>query len=252
MKAGYEKIAQVTLGDVVLTETIDEAIALFNKNGALQRIVTRNGDVISHQGILVGGSKDKLSGILAKKNEIKELKRQDGIFAQKLEKSRIEQHDMESEVQRLEINLQKQIEQKYRITEDEMEAEKALYKAGEDLKNAQRHLEIVQLEQEQLLGEASDIDDEMTKYNAALSKVSADINTAQNMVAELSEKISTVSSEMETFNQSVIDLKLKLTALHARLENSDSSLKRLKEFHQDGQTRLEQLSREITLKKQNE
>jgi chromosome segregation protein len=154
----------------------------------LQRIVTKNGDVISHQGILVGGSKDKLSGILAKKNEIKELKRQDGIFAKKLDKSRIEQHDMESEVQRLEIDLQKQIEQKNRITEDEIEAEKALYKAGEDLKNAHRHLEIVQLEQEQLLGEASDIDDEMTKYNSALSKVSENINTAQNMVAVKTSK----------------------------------------------------------------
>ncbi|NNL76733.1 MAG: hypothetical protein HKO68_10405, partial [Desulfobacterales bacterium] len=252
VKSGYEKIAQVILGDVILTKTIDEAIALFNKNGTIQRIVTKNGDVISHQGILVGGSKDKLSGILAKKNEIKELKRQDGIIAQKLEKARIEQRDMESEVQGLESNLQKQIEQKNHITEDEIEAEKALYKAGEDLKNARRHLEIVQLEQEQLLGEASDIDDEMTKYNIALSKVSDEINCAQNSVAQLSEKISTVSSQMEEFNQAVVDLKLKLTALHARLENSNSSLKRLKEFHQDGLTRLDQLSREITLKKQKE
>jgi chromosome segregation protein len=252
VKTGYEKIAQIILGDVTLTETIDEAIELFNHNGTSQRIVTKNGDVISHQGILVGGSKDKLSGILAKKNEIKELKRQDGIFTQKLDKARIEQHEMESEVQGLEINLQQQIEQKNRITEDEIEAEKTLYKAGEDLKNARRHLEIVQLEQEQLLGEASDIDEEMTKYNTALSKVSNEINSAQNMVAELTEKISTVSAEMEEFNQSVIDLKLKLTALHARLENSNSSLKRLKEFHQDGLTRLEQLSREISLKKQKE
>ncbi|MDX2501104.1 MAG: chromosome segregation protein SMC [Deltaproteobacteria bacterium] len=252
IKAGYENIARVILGDVILTETIEQAIELFNKNGTIQRIVTKNGDVISHQGILVGGSKDKLSGILAKKNEIKELKRQDGIFAQKLDKARIEQHDQESEVQRLEINLQKQIEQKNRITEDEIEAEKALYKAGEDLKNAHRHLEIVQLEQEQLLGEASDIDDEMIKYNTALSKVSAEINTAQNSVAELSEKISTVSSEMEQFNQAVVNLKLKLTALHARLENSNSSLKRLKEFQHDGQTRLDQLSRDITLKQQKE
>jgi chromosome segregation ATPase len=113
-------------------------------------------------------------------------------------------------------------------------------------------LEIVQLEQEQLLGETSDIDDEMTKYNRALSTVSTDINSAQNIVAETSEKISAVSAQMEDFNQSVVDLKLKLTALHARLENSDSSLKRLKEFHDDSLTRLDQLYREITLKKQKE
>ncbi len=36
------------------------------------------------------------------------------------------------------------------------------------------------------------------------------------------------------------------------LENSNSSLKRLKEFHEDGLIRLEQLSREISLKKNKE
>jgi chromosome segregation protein len=252
VKGGFEKIARVLLGDVVLTETIDDALELFNNNGTVQRIVTKNGDVISHQGILIGGSKDKLSGILAKKHEIKDLERQDAILAGELERSRQTQLELESEVRNLESTMQKQIEQKNRTAEDEIEAEKTLYKAGEDLKTARRHLEIVQLEQEQLLGEASDIDDEMTKYNSALAELSDQIKAAQNTVAETSEKISTVSSEIEQFNQAVVELKLNLTALQAKLENSNSSLKRLKEFHNDGLVRLEQLSREISLKKQKE
>ncbi len=172
VKPGYENIAQVLLGDVILIDTIAEALELFNKNGTIQRIVTRNGEVVSHQGILIGGSKDKLSGILAKKHEIKELKRQETVLAQNIEKAQLEQNDLETVVRNLESTLQKQIEHKNRTVEDETEAEKALYRAGEDLKNAQRHLEIVQLEQEQLLGEASDIDDEMTKYNTALAGIS--------------------------------------------------------------------------------
>jgi len=252
VKAGFEKVAQALLGDVIVTETIQESLALFNQNGKVQRIVTKNGDVISHQGILVGGSKDKLSGILAKKHEIRDLKRQDAELTRKLEKARSDQYELESEVQTLESTMQKQIEHKNRMTEDEIEAEKALYKAGEDLKNARRHLEIVQLEQEQLLGEASDIDDEMTKYNAAIAKISAEINSAQRTVAETSQKISDVSLQMEQFNQTVVELKMQLTALNARLENSNSSLKRLKEFHADGLMRLEQLSREISQKRQKE
>jgi len=110
VKAGFEKIAQALLGDVILTETIQEALELFNKNGKVQRIVTKNGDVISHQGILVGGSKDKLSGILAKKHEIRELKRQDAELTQKLERARGDQYELESEVQTLESTMQKQIE----------------------------------------------------------------------------------------------------------------------------------------------
>lgn len=252
VKAGFEKVAQVLLGDVVLTDSLQEALALFNRNGKSQRIVTKNGDVISHQGILVGGSKDKLSGILAKKHEVKELKQRETELIQQIEKARLVQHELESEVQKLESALQKQIEQKNRLAEDEIDAEKELYKVSEDLKNARRHLEIVQLEQEQLLGEASDIDDEMTKYNTALAKISDEINSAQRTVAGLSQEISNVSAEMEKFNQTVIELKLNLTALNAKLENSNSSLKRLKEFQEDGLNRLEQLSREINQKRQKE
>ena len=252
VKPGYENIAQVLMGDVILIDTIQEALELFNKNGTLQRIVTRNGEVVSHQGILIGGSKDKLSGILAKKHEIKELKRQEAVLAQNIEKAQLDQNDLESVVRNLESTMQKQIERKNRTVEDEIEAEKALYRAGEDLKNAHRHLEIVQLEQEQLLGEASDIDDEMTKYNTALAGVADEIKSAQDEVAQRSEKISAVSSRMEGFNQTVVELKMTLTALNARLENSNSSLKRLKEFHEDGLIRLEQLSGDISLKKNKE
>ncbi len=215
----------------------------------LQRIVTKNGEVVSHQGILIGGSKDKLSGILAKKHEIKELEGQEMRLAHSIAEAQQEQNDLESMVRDLETTLQKQIEQKNRTVEDEIEAEKVLYRAGEDLKNANRHLEIVQLEQEQLLGEASDIDEEMTKYNAALAGVADEIKSAQNRVAQLSQNIGAVSAKMENFNQTVVDLKMKLTALEARLENSNSSLKRMKEFHEDGLIRLEQLTREISLKK---
>ena len=142
---GYENIAQVPLGDVILNDTNEEALELFNKNGKLQRIVTKNGEIVSHQGILIGGSKDKLSGILAKKHELKELERQDAVYAKNIENAQHNQNDRETVVRSLETGMQKQIEQKNRTIEDEIEAEKAFYRAGEDLKNAHRHLEIVHI-----------------------------------------------------------------------------------------------------------
>ena len=250
VKPGFEKAAEVLLGDVVITDTVQEAIQLFNQNGVLQRIVTKNGDVISRQGILVGGSKDKLSGILAKKNEIKELESQEVQLTRDLEKARDDQHDLESEVKTLESDMQKLIEKKNLSTQDEIEAEKALYKATEGLKNAQRHLEIVNLEQEQLLVEASDIDAEMTKYNQALADVTAKIEAAQDNIARRSGEIKTVSTEMDEFNKKIVDLQLNLTALNTKLENSAGSLRRLKEFHEDGLRRLEQLTVEIKQKRQ--
>ncbi|MGA9178931.1 MAG: AAA family ATPase, partial [Desulfobacterales bacterium] len=57
-------------------------------------------------------------------------------------------------------------------------------------------------------------------------------------------------SDVEAFNQKIIDLRLELTALNAKLENSNNTLKRLKEFQNDGIQRIEQISKELVQKKQ--
>ncbi|MGD8448875.1 MAG: chromosome segregation protein SMC, partial [Desulfobacterales bacterium] len=73
VKEGFETVTEALLGHVVVTADIEEAIKIFNSNGVWQTIVTKDGDLISHQGVMVGGSKEKLSQILAKKQEIKNI-----------------------------------------------------------------------------------------------------------------------------------------------------------------------------------
>ncbi|MGD9229159.1 MAG: chromosome segregation protein SMC, partial [Desulfobacterales bacterium] len=252
IKSGYEPIIKALLGHVVFSENLSEAIEMFNRNGAATTIVTKNGDVISPQGILVGGSKDKLNGILVKKQELKDLGRQSVQLEKKLEKARLDQAALESEARKLERQLQKLNEKKTNAAKNEIEAEKELVKATEALKNASRHLEIVTLEKEQLQGEATDIDEEMTKYNTALADLSAEVNTAQHKVSNISATISAVSTELDEYNNKVVDLQLQLTALNAKLENANNSLRRLKEFHNDSLNRLEQIGQEILAKQQKE
>jgi chromosome segregation protein len=250
IKPGFEQIAEALLGHVVVTTDIKEAIDIFNSNGELQTVVSQNGDLISHQGIMVGGSKDNLSGILAKKQEIKDIEGKIIELDQKLHSSRDHQKELESEVRTIESNLQKLRELENKAKHNEVEAEKALYKASEDLKNALRHLEIVRLEQEQLIGEESDVDEEVAKYNKAVSEIENQVKNAQGLVSEKLEQISIISSDVEAFNQKIIDLRLELTALNAKLENNNNTLKRLKEFQNDGIQRIEQISKELIQKKQ--
>ncbi len=250
IKPGYEPIVRALLGHVVFTDNMTEAIQMYNRNGTLKTIVTKNGDVISPQGFLVGGSKDKLNGILAKKQELKTLSGQAIKLDQKLEKARSEQNQLESEARQLEIQLQQLSEQKNNAVKTEIEAEKELVRASEELKNAERHLEIVRLEKEQLQGEANDIDVEMTKYNSALADLSAEVQAAQQTVSQISSSIDTVSSDLEQYQQKVVDLQLQLTALNAKLENANNSSRRLNEFHNDSLNRLEQLAQEIGTKQQ--
>jgi len=251
VKKGYEDIAGTLLGHIVVADDFSEAVTIRNNSNGCgpQMIVSKNGDMISYEGIMVGGSQDKLTGILAKKQEIRNLEKESADFAEALEKAHHVQQELESAVRIYETDLQKLIEDKNSAVRDETEAEKQLYKATEELKHAKRHLEIVRLEQEQLLGEESDIDDEMENYNKALANIEAEVRASQNEVARTTEQISTVSQRMQAFHQRVVEIKLRLTSFGAKYDNSNHTLRRLKEFQDDGIRRLEQLSQEISLKK---
>ena len=248
VKPGYEPIARALLGNVVLTENLAAAVELFNRNGRVQTIVTRSGDVVSPRGFLIGGSREAGSGILAKKQELREAERQGKVLEQQFETARAELKAIETEVRALDVDLQKLIDQKNQSREMEIEAEKALYKASEELKTLRRQLEIVQLEQEQLMGEASDLDDEIGRTDRALAAITADIEAAQHEVARHTTAAAELTTRQQEFNQRVLNFKLEMTALNAKLENSTNSLKRLRDFQSDGLRRLEQLGREIAQK----
>ncbi|MFC1858699.1 chromosome segregation protein SMC [Thermodesulfobacteriota bacterium] len=250
VKPGFEEISQMLLGHVVVADHLTEALEIHGKNGRWQTIVTKGGDIVSPQGILIGGSKEKLSGILAKKQEIRELEGQIIELNQDLASAQENQKRLEAQVYEIESNLQKLIAHRSEIAENEIEIEKDLYKASEELKHARRHLDIVRLEQEQLLGEESDLDDEITEYAGVLEKIKREVEVAQEDVTANTQKIESLSTEMDDFNQRIVELKLAMTSLNAKIENSNNTLRRLQEFKNDGTHRLKQLSNEIIQKKQ--
>ncbi|WP_319408973.1 chromosome segregation protein SMC [uncultured Desulfosarcina sp.] len=248
IKEGFESVAGALLGHVVVADTLDAARDLHNRNGRVQTVVTRSGDLLSHQGVMIGGSPDKLSGILAKKQEIKSLAVQCDRLDTRVEEAHDAQKKMEIRVRGLEKHLQEAIAEKSHAAQDAMEAEKALYRAGEDLKSARRHLEIVRLEQEQLMGEEMDLDDEIQRYHTLLETIARKVTDAQEQVARSSAQMDETASQLEAFNQRIVDLKLKLTSASANLDNCTGTLRRLKDFQADGIRRLEQLARDISAK----
>jgi chromosome segregation protein len=250
IKPGYEKIARTFLGHVIVADDIDQALNDFNHNNARLTIVTRGGDLITRQGIMIGGSKEKLSGILAKKQEIKELEARIATYDRSLASARQTQDEVETEVRGLETNLQQLSERLNACREQEVEAEKQLYIVSEELKHALRHLEITELEQEQLLGEESDIDDEIANCNSLLNQLSEDVEAQKEAVTVKARQVELVSSELEGYNRNIVDLKLNLTTINARLENSNNTLRRLQEFLDDGDKRFDQIAEDIVRKNQ--
>ncbi|MCG6895026.1 MAG: chromosome segregation protein SMC [Desulfobacteraceae bacterium] len=249
VKEGFAPVAASLLGHVLLVDDLQQALELHRRNGSYQTLVTMDGHLVSPQGIMTGGSRDKLSGILAKKKEIRDLKASVKRMEEEIQKHRLVQKELESAVQDIETRLHQHVEEKSLCREEQMEAEKELYRIEESRKQAKRHLEVVQLEEEQLRGEAEDLEQEMEKYTRAVADIEKKVQDCQEKVARCTEAIQNVAETMNRHQQQVVDLRMELTAVQAKMESSAHTLRRLQEFGEDSKRQLEQLSQDISLKR---
>ena len=241
VKPGFEKILEILLGNVIVVDNLEKARAVAMNGKALYTVVTGDGIIITANGIMIGGNKETHTGILAKKQKIKDLQDRLGQSDKDIESAGSRREKLEYDIRNVEVEIQGLIQQKKSIDEQKNEAEKKLYKASEDFKHAERHMDIISLEQEQLSGDEMDLDDEMEKNRKAYYEIGAKVKTARESVEETKKKIKSVSTETNTYNNKVIDLNLELTALNAGLENSRNTLKRLDEFGMDKSRQIEEL-----------
>jgi chromosome segregation protein len=70
----YDEVAGYLLGDVLVVEDLERALALWRETRTEKTIVTLEGEVIDPRGVVTGGSRESaLTGVLEQKREIREL-----------------------------------------------------------------------------------------------------------------------------------------------------------------------------------
>ncbi|HVR62081.1 MAG TPA: chromosome segregation protein SMC [Polyangia bacterium] len=70
----YDKVAGYLLGDVLVVENLQKAIALWRETRTDKTIVTLDGEVVDPHGVVTGGSRESATaGVLEQKREIREL-----------------------------------------------------------------------------------------------------------------------------------------------------------------------------------
>ncbi len=70
----YDAVASYLLGDVLVVEDLERALALWRETRTTKTIVTLEGEVIDPHGVVTGGSRESaLAGVLEQKREIREL-----------------------------------------------------------------------------------------------------------------------------------------------------------------------------------
>lgn len=244
VQRGYEAFVQALLGHVTVAPDLEQAVRQWEKCRVPQTIVTPQGDRVCPQGTLTGGSTEGgRSGILAKKKELKDLAAQISQLDTSVSVAKAKQKELETEAVALETEVQKARQVQTQKSQQLIELERQLYRLQERLKHTHRHLEILDLEAQQIDGERTDAEQELSRYEEVLTNLAREVEAEESIMEQTKGDLRRISEKMEGVHERVVELKLKSTALQAEYDSAVNTLRRLTDFQHDWQeklTRLEQ------------
>jgi len=200
----YRPVIDSLLGSTVVCDTLDNAVNLAKSSGYAFRIVTLEGDVLSPQGSMSGGSKKSNdSSLLSKENEIKKLK-------------------LNIEERTKELNV---ISSKYQtICESINKLKNMLSSEIDTLQSVNNDYYTNNTKLENLTAQMSTLEDEIFAVRSQLS-------VAENIVKDLTSKI-------DSIDQTELDYSVSQAKVQEFNENNKSAYDTLKQRREEYQERL--------------
>ncbi len=241
---GYEKVIQHLLGNTLVIENLDDAVALTRKFRPNARLVTLEGELINTSGAITGGHTDqRKSGLLSRASELDVLKTKIGelqqIVNQKDEKRKAYAAtiaEAERTRQKLTAQLQdKQIE-KASITKDIEQADQNIARLETQLAEVETQnrqlketVDLSRKDQQTLNAEIAELTKKRTQTEGRIQRVSEQVDSDTRKREELVEEC----QEMEIF---LAGQRQKLESMTEELENFEEQQLQIKKNIEEQQT----------------
>ncbi|MEN6489850.1 MAG: chromosome segregation protein SMC [Smithella sp.] len=273
----FRQIADCLLGDVLLTPTITTGINLWKKNGFRGTFVTPDGDTISPQGVLTGGSGSAVEkSLLSTKREIAELeedleKLAAELAAQTNQKKKLvsliaqwdeELTQVKNRIHRIEIDINGRKKDSERFT-DEVERLKqtiAAFKFNhQNIKaeeaDAEERLRAVSVdigrkeEEEKTLNEIISIfNTRRVQSRAAIDEQERQVTAKKVLLATLEEKKESGLRTMSRLQNDITSIENEVRMKKEEMISCDRQLAELAQSIEADQAALEELYRDLSVR----
>ena len=209
----YDGVIKSLLGRVVITDNIDNAIALSRDFGYKFKTVTLEGDILNAGGSMSGGSVNKQSGFLSRAAEIKSLGQEIRDLNDELRDLKTEKNGNAEDITRTENQLSSYLplvreyeDDLLRLEANKKHLEETLEAGGETEKNYSGELEEINTR----LTESSDEIAALLGEIRALEREEAQL---EEQTAQKSDELDKITAEREEKSQSIMDKTMTLAAL---------------------------------------
>ena len=229
------------LGRTVVVNTIDDATALARSSGFTYKIVTLDGDVISTQGSMSGGSKKAItSNILMRDNEIETLGKQLEETVLKQKEATNKKNDLVAKIDAVKRELQE-------VKNSLVSAQVNDAKASQLLQQVNIYIEELNKELKSLYEEKTSMSSRIEVITSAIAVASVgdgeevDINKDSNVEFEEQQKKSAeLRRERDLYHEEMTNIKISIAGVEGDLTSMSAEIERLTKYIEESVTRMHQ------------
>ena len=235
------------LGDVLLIPDLPTGTDLWKRNGFTGTFVTPEGDIISHEGILTGGSTGGNGhSLLRNKREIAELDREIEGLTRNLGEERNHKEELTFSIKDRKGELEN-------IRKSIHESDLSINSARKDMERIEgeiswidQRIRILTFNKENLEREERDSKHRISELRESLSASETTLTRENNTIAHRQEQWHVIKAELEERESQLIDRKIALTTREERTASGVRSLQNLRITLREMEDRIASNSRDIS------
>jgi chromosome segregation protein len=226
----FRQIVDCLLGDVLLIPTIENGISLWKKNGFRGTFVTPEGDIISPNGVLTGGSGSAVEkSLLATKREIGELESDVSALAVELEIKTSQKNNLVSAITRWDEEITQMKADIHALEITVNGRKKDLERFEDEINRLKQRVAVLEFNRQTLNAEKIDAEEKLKKFNADVLQKDNEEKEINEIISGLNQKKEHSRIEIEEQERYLTGKKIEMTALEEKKEADLRTISRLQD-----------------------
>jgi len=212
------------LGDVYITETLNDAQLILDKNPDIN-VVTRAGEVLA-KGTISGGmlDEDALAGPLARKRKITECEKEINEFKRTISEYEQEEEHKKARISEIDSEVSSIDKSSHELDVELADKESNLTSITEEFNRLKEEVELLQLEVSELKAELEDLETDEKDKQEKLISAEGEEKALESEIANRQNLINQSSQKREALNIEVAQVETELAGLASRRSAQEEAL----------------------------
>lgn len=225
----YRNVAQYLLGDVVVVDTMDTALHLWENNGFHKTLVTLSGEIVDPWGAVTGGAVDtnENAGMLRKRREIKDLEHEVAGLTASVSGLDQEGKALEAAIEADKLTEAELSRQIHRTELDLVNREKDGAALKNEINRLEQRVAVLTNESAERSARRIELVREIEKAAALLQGFEAGQSSAQANIDSLQRELSAEKEKLESARAGITEIKMDMTAFQEKQGAASRSLETL-------------------------